>query len=94
MNPSEEEQFIHTASLQYVDIHKRWRLGHYFPEQRKALRSEFDLSYVQFLHRALAERAGHPVSRATVYNLMSRVGKKCFPDYRAWMWKNKYRNLI
>lgn len=94
MNPSEEEQFIHTASLQYVDIHKRWRSPYTSREELRAIGPRFSLTYVQFIHKALTERAGYPVSKATVYNLLSRVGKKCFPNYQPWMWKDKYRKLI
>lgn len=67
----------------YIKIHRDWRLG------KSRGRAAYELVQVRFeehVRLALSTAVGRQVSRATAYNLMARVGRQRFLDYKAGMW--------
>lgn len=70
--------------LVYIKIHRDWRTGvTHGPKALATVRLRFE----QHVQLALEKRVGRSVSRATVYNLMARVGKQRFPLYAPWQWR-------
>ena len=83
--PAEQEAaFMDEVCRVYIKIHKDWR--------RSTTRgpNAYAATHVRFeehVRLALERHAGRPVSRATAYNLMARVGRQRFHDYEAWHWR-------
>lgn len=94
ISAEQEEAFLEAVGMQFVKIHQTWRRAHLTPEERKSLYPETKLSFAAIVRRELAAASKRPVSRATAYNLMARVGVKRFPEYRAWHWEQHFRTLI
>ena len=67
----------------YIKIHSDWRMD------RVQGQAAYEATQVRFEERVrllLQARAGRPVSRATAYNIMARVGKAKFSAYTPWKW--------
>lgn len=83
--PAEEEAaFMDEVCRVYIKIRRDWRRGNTRgPKAYAALQVRFE----EHVRLAVEQRAGRPVSRATAYNLMARVGRQRFQDYEAWQWR-------
>lgn len=83
--PAEEEAaFMDEVCRVYIKIRRDWRRGNTRgPKAYAALQVRLE----EHVRLALERHAGRPVSRATAYNLMARVGRQRFQDYEAWNWR-------
>ena len=52
---------------------------------------DLQVRFEEHVRRMLGKRLGRQVSRASAYNLMARVGKQRFFNYKAWNWHEHCR---
>ena len=80
----EEEAFLESVCQQYIDMHSYWYFGGravLYPDVRP------HMSFVEFAHVLLEDRIQRKTTRTTVYNLLARVGRRRFVDYKPVMWQ-------
>lgn len=90
----EEDAFMESVCLKYIDLHTKWRIGMYSWVNW----NELQMSFVEFTHLTLEDRIKRKTTRTTVYNLLSRTGKRRFANYTPMMWqlacKHQIPNLL
>lgn len=83
--PAEDEDaFMEKVCQQYTNLHLKWRFG--------LIRGPFWykqilVSFVEFVQTAIEKKIQRKTTRTTTYNLMARVGKRRFINYKPSMWK-------
>lgn len=80
---NEEDAFMDSVCQQYIILHtkRRYRVRHsVFTEE------QVKMSFVEFTQDAVERRIQRKTTRTTVYNLLSRVGKRRFINYEPDMW--------
>lgn len=80
----QEDALMDSVCEHYVSVHRKWRSS--WPSTMDFKEQEVDVTFVIHVQRAMAKAAGRPVSKASAYNLMARVGRRRFELYEAWMW--------
>jgi hypothetical protein len=83
MPAEEEEAFLEKVCKIYIDIHVYWRTTF---SPGAAAYQKTRLRFIDHMLRELIAQAGRPVSRATAYNIMARVGRRRFDPYHATDW--------
>lgn len=83
MPASEEDAFMDQVCDDFINVKVRWQSNLTSGPKHYA---ESRLSFVDKVQRALVKLAERPVSRATAYNLMARVGGRRFEFYQASHW--------
>lgn len=82
--PEAEAAFMDEVCRVYIKMHKDWRHGiARGPKAYAATHVRFE----EHVRLALERYAKRPISRATAYNLMARVGRQRFQGYEAWNWR-------
>jgi hypothetical protein len=80
----QEDAFMESVCKRYIHVHGGAHLHMYTGKDR--LR-KLEMSFVEIAQLALEELIQRPTTRTTVYNLMSRTGKKRFFNYKPYMWE-------
>ncbi|MDZ4144876.1 MAG: hypothetical protein U1D29_10150 [Burkholderiales bacterium] len=85
MPAEEEEAFLEKVCKIYIDIHVYWRTT---ISAGAAAYQKTEVTFIDHMLRELVAHAGRPVSKATAYNIMARVGRRRFDPYHAsnWTW--------
>lgn len=85
MPAADEEAFVEKVCKIYIDIQVNWRTN---LTRTRVSYAEMELGLVDHMHRELSRQVGRPVSLATAYNLMARVGRRRFIPYEPsdWTW--------
>lgn len=68
----------------YIRLHSAWLLDLI---NGPIAYQKVSMSFVEVVHSALEERIQRPTTRTTVYNLMARVGKRRFANYKPYFWE-------
>lgn len=83
MPAEDEESFVENVCKIYIDIHVYWRTT---TCAGAAAYQKTRLRFIDHMLRELMAHAGRPVSKATAYNIMARVGRRRFDPYHASDW--------
>lgn len=79
----EEDAFVELVCQRYIRVHSDWRTG----RTRGAVAYQWvNMSFVEFAHAQLEDHIQRKTTRTTVYNLLSRTGKRRFASYRPHLW--------
>lgn len=83
LQADEEAIFMEDVCKVYIKIHSDWRMSRV---RGPAARAATMIRFEEHVRSLLEARSGRSVSRATAYNLMARVGKAKFANYKPWRW--------
>lgn len=82
----EEDAFVEAICERYIRMNAEWRS----PFLRSKLSyEEATQPFVEFAHAELERHIQRKTTRTSVYNLLSRTGKRIFPIYKPYRWKYK-----
>lgn len=87
----EEDSFVQVICERYIRLKTEWRL----PSMRPRIPYEkATQTFVEFAHDEIEQHIQRRTTRTTVYNLLSRTGKRIFPAYEPYMWTVKCEHEI
>ncbi len=87
----EEDAFVEAICERYIRMSAEWRS----PFLRSKLSyEEATQPFVEFAHAELERHIQRKTTRTSVYNLLSRTGKRIFPIYQPFRWKSKCEEEI
>lgn len=81
---AEEDAFMEMVCQKYIRLHSAWLLD---LTSGPIAYQKVRMSFVEVVHRTLEEQIQRSTTRTTVYNLMARVGRKRFANYKPYLWE-------